>query len=103
MANITKEQIYEELENVMDPELGIDIINLGLVYDILLTDNHVRITMTMTSIGCPLAGQIIADIKETLSLSLPSLQGIDVNIVWTPSWTKERMSRYAKIALGVHG
>lgn len=102
MMNITKEQIYEELESVMDPELGIDIVNLGLIYDIALNEQNVVITMTMTSMGCPLAGHIIADIKDTLSVALPSLLPVDVKIVWTPSWSKERMSRYAKIALGVH-
>lgn len=102
MMNITKEQIYEELESVMDPELGIDIVNLGLIYDIALNEQNVVITMTMTSMGCPLAGHIIADIKDTLSVALPSLPLVDVKIVWTPSWTKERMARYAKIALGVH-
>ncbi|MFX3622683.1 MAG: metal-sulfur cluster assembly factor [Ectobacillus sp.] len=97
-----KDQIYEYLEQVLDPELGIDIVNLGLVYDVAVDEeNNVSITMTMTSMGCPLAGQIISDVKMKLSLNMPELQNIDVNIVWSPPWTKDKMSRYAKIALGV--
>jgi metal-sulfur cluster biosynthetic enzyme len=105
MANLTVDQIFEELENVMDPELGVDIVNLGLVYNVEITEeNEVRVTMTMTSMGCPMAGQIIADLKETLSTAFAStIKDIDVQIVWTPIWTKDKMSRLAKLALGVHG
>lgn len=97
------EQIYEKLEEVLDPELGIDIVNLGLVYDVRVSEeNDVEIEMTMTSMGCPMAGQIISDVKMKLSLSLKELRGIEVQIVWNPPWSKEKMSRYAKIALGIH-
>ncbi len=105
MTNLTVEQIYEELENVMDPELGVDIVNLGLVYDVEVTEeNEVNISMTMTSMGCPMAGHIIADVKETLSIAFSSsIKEIDVQIVWTPIWSKDKMSRYAKLALSLHG
>ncbi len=97
------EQIYEKLEEVLDPELGIDIVNLGLVYDVRVSEEKdVEIEMTMTSMGCPMAGQIISEVKMKLSLSLKELRGIEVQIVWNPPWTKEKMSRYAKIALGIH-
>ncbi|AGK52793.1 metal-sulfur cluster assembly factor [Bacillus sp. 1NLA3E] len=97
------EQIYEKLEEVLDPELGIDIVNLGLVYDVRVSEeNDVEIEMTMTSMGCPMAGQIISDVKMKLSLSIKELRGIEVQIVWNPPWSKEKMSRYAKIALGIH-
>lgn len=98
------ERIYEVLEEVLDPELGIDIVNLGLVYEVNVSEeNDVNIVMTMTSMGCPLAGQIVNDVKVKLSDSIEELKSIDVQIVWSPPWTKEKMSRYAKIALGVHG
>ncbi|KMY43190.1 DNA methyltransferase [Bacillus sp. FJAT-27916] len=104
METLTKEQILEELEDVMDPELGVDIVNLGLVYDVELIQPHsVKITMTMTSMGCPLAGRIVADVKEVLLLNLPMIKDVQVDIVWSPPWSKERMSRLAKLALGVHG
>ena len=103
MESITKEQVLEELECVMDPELGVDIVNLGLVYDVTFENSqHVKVTMTMTSMGCPMAGQIIAEVKETLFMQFPKLEKVDVDIVWKPVWSKDRMSRLAKLALGLH-
>ncbi len=96
-----KDKIYEQLEEVLDPELGVDIVNLGLVYDVDIDEeNNITITMTMTSMGCPLAPQIVTDVKYALS-KIPEVQNVDVNIVWNPPWSKDRMSRFAKIALGV--
>jgi metal-sulfur cluster biosynthetic enzyme len=105
MTNLTVEQIFEELESVLDPELGVDIVNLGLVYKVEVNkENDVTITMTMTSMGCPMAGQIVANVKETLAAAFSSaIKEIDVQIVWTPVWSKNNMSRLAKLALGVHG
>lgn len=69
METVTKEQVLEELECVIDPELGVDIVNLGLVYDVTFEEpQYVKVTMTMTSMGCPMAGHIIAEVKETLIL-----------------------------------
>ncbi|KAA0546718.1 metal-sulfur cluster assembly factor [Bacillus sp. BGMRC 2118] len=96
-----EESIYGALETVNDPELGIDIVNLGLVYEVDLDEKGIaKITMTLTSIGCPLAGTITDDIRGAL-LDLPEVNDVDVNIVWSPAWSKDRMSRYAKIALNV--
>ncbi|MFZ4450378.1 metal-sulfur cluster assembly factor [Salibacterium aidingense] len=99
-----EERVMAELENVTDPELGIDIVNLGLVYGVDVDDNKdAKITMTLTAMGCPLAETIVSDIKSALSelQDFGELHDIDVNIVWDPPWSKDKMSRYAKIALGV--
>ena len=96
-----KESILGALENVIDPELGIDIVNLGLVYDVDMDDEGVcKITMTLTSRGCPLGPVIVDQIKTVLS-ELPEVKDVDVNIVWNPPWNKDMMSRYAKMALGI--
>ncbi|WP_100330572.1 metal-sulfur cluster assembly factor [Bacillus xiapuensis] len=96
-----KENIMGALEQVIDPELGIDIVNLGLVYDIDMTDEgKTIITMTLTAMGCPLAGVIVDQVKAALA-GIPEVKDVEVNIVWSPPWSKERMSRYAKIALGI--
>jgi len=96
------EQIYEVLEEVIDPELGIDIVNLGLVYDVILDDElNLHINMTMTSMGCPMAPQIMTDAHTKIEAAIKDLNSIKIDIVWTPAWSKERMSRYAKIALGI--
>jgi metal-sulfur cluster biosynthetic enzyme len=101
MEKEMEESILGALETVMDPELGVDIVNLGLVYEVDLDEAGVaKITMTLTSIGCPLAGTITEDIKRAL-LELPEVKEVDVNIVWSPPWTKDKMSRYAKIALNI--
>lgn len=63
-----EEKLYANLEAVIDPELGVDIINLGLVYDVTADENNnAVITMTMTSIGCPMAGQIVSDVKSIIN------------------------------------
>ncbi|USK34777.1 metal-sulfur cluster assembly factor [Bacillus sp. F19] len=101
MDEALKENIYGALELVVDPELGVDIVNLGLVYDVDLDENGTAlVTMTLTSMGCPLAGTIIDQVKTALR-EIPEIKETEVNIVWNPPWTKDRMSRIAKIALGV--
>ncbi len=101
MSNDMKESMMGALENVVDPELGVDIVNLGLVYDAELDEEgKAIITMTLTSMGCPMGPQIVANIKQEL-LELPEVKDVDVNIVWNPPWSRDNMSRYAKMALGV--
>lgn len=101
MDEALKENMMGALEQVVDPELGIDIVNLGLVYDVDMNDADVaQVTMTLTSMGCPLAGTIAMDVKRVLT-ELPEVKDVDVNIVWNPPWNKDMMSRYAKIALGI--
>lgn len=96
-----KDSILGALELVVDPELGVDIVNLGLVYDVKMDDaGIVTIDMTLTSMGCPLAGTIVDNVKSALT-DIPEVKDTEVNIVWNPPWSKDRMSRYAKIALGV--
>lgn len=101
MEEALKENLLGALENVIDPELGIDIVNLGLIYDVDLNDDGIcTVTMTLTSMGCPLAGHIEQDIRRALS-DIPDIKEITVDIVWNPPWGKDKMSRYAKIALGI--
>ncbi|WP_349410233.1 metal-sulfur cluster assembly factor [Pseudalkalibacillus sp. SCS-8] len=96
-----KEKMMEALEEVEDPELGIDIVNLGLIYDVELDEEGMaKVTMTLTAMGCPLAGTIANDVRNAL-IDFPEVKDVDVNIVWNPPWTKDKMSRYAKIALGI--
>ena len=96
-----KDSTMSALENVIDPELGIDIVNLGLVYDVDLDDAGLAtVTMTLTSMGCPLGPVIVDQVKTALS-ELPEVKDTEVNIVWQPGWSKDMMSRYAKMALGV--
>ncbi|MGN8644614.1 metal-sulfur cluster assembly factor [Gracilibacillus sp. HCP3S3_G5_1] len=101
MDQALEENLMGALENVIDPELGIDIVNLGLVYGVDLNDEGIAtVTMTLTAMGCPLAGHIEQDVKRVME-DIPEVKDTEVNIVWNPPWSKDRMSRYAKIALGI--
>ncbi|HIX69376.1 MULTISPECIES: metal-sulfur cluster assembly factor [Enterococcus] len=97
-----KERILTALETVIDPELGIDIVNLGLVYEVEFdgeTGNTV-IKMTLTTMGCPLADILTDQIHQALK-EIPEVTTSDVKLVWYPAWTTDKMSRYARIALGI--
>src|SRR5688500_12637053 len=101
MDELLKDNIYGALETVIDPELGVDIVNLGLVYDVDIDDKgQTEITMTLTSMGCPLAGTIVEHVKAAL-YDIPEVKNVEVSIVWNPPWTKDKMSRIAKIAMGI--
>lgn len=101
MEEALEENMLGALENVIDPELGIDIVNLGLIYGVEMDDDGLcTVTMTLTTMGCPLAGHIEQDIRRALA-DIPEIKDIHVNIVWDPPWGKDKMSRYAKIALGI--
>ena len=96
-----KEKILAALESVIDPELGIDIINLGLVYEIIFENTgFTEVKMTLTTMGCPLADVLTEQIHDALK-DVEEVSEIKVNLVWYPAWTVDKMSRYARIALGI--
>lgn len=97
-----KNRILESLEQVIDPELGIDIVNLGLVYEIRFNDEYgeTQIDMTLTTMGCPLADFLTDQIRDVMT-DVPEVSKVDVRLVWYPAWTVDKMSRYARIALGI--
>ena len=96
-----KDKILLALEEVIDPELGIDIVNLGLVYEIRFEqDGRTEIDITLTTMGCPLADLITDQMHEVLA-TVPEVTSSEVKLVWYPAWSVERMSRYARIALGI--
>lgn len=96
-----KDSILEALETVIDPELGIDIVNLGLIYEIRFEDNgHTEIDMTLTTMGCPLADLLTDQIHDAMR-DIPEVTKTEVKLVWSPAWSVDKMSRYARIALGI--
>ena len=97
-----KTRILTALEEVIDPELGIDIVNLGLVYEIRFNDENgeTQIDMTLTTMGCPLADFLTDQIRDVMT-DVPEVSKVDVRLVWYPAWTVDKMSRYARIALGI--
>lgn len=92
---MTEEEIREELKQVIDPELGINIVDLGLIYGIENNDGHVHIDMTLTTPGCPMHGSMESDILYTLH-EHDEIKRVEVELVWEPRWTPEAMSDEAK-------
>lgn len=104
--NKTKEElvddIYGNLEKVVDPELGIDIVNLGLIYNIDIDDNGKAIvTMTLTTIGCPIS-ELLEEAIRMQVLKVENINECEINIVWEPVWDVSKMSRFARLSLGIH-
>jgi metal-sulfur cluster biosynthetic enzyme len=94
-----REQVMEALHNVHDPELGINIVDLGLVYGVDIDGDTVHITYTLTTMGCPIGPMIEAEIKQLLS-GVEGVENVDAEMVLRPPWTPEMMSDEAKAALG---
>ena len=95
------ERIMTALEQVIDPELGIDIVNLGLVYHVYLYETGLCVVeMTLTTMGCPLVDVITDDIITAMK-DIPEVTATEVKLVWYPVWDPSKMSRYARIALGI--
>jgi metal-sulfur cluster biosynthetic enzyme len=96
-----KDRMLTALESVIDPELGCDLVNLGLIYGLSLTDGVATVTMTLTTMGCPIT-QVLQNMIETALSKLPEVDDVQIKLVWEPAWTPEKMSRYARLALGYH-
>jgi metal-sulfur cluster biosynthetic enzyme len=95
----TREQALDALHNVYDPELGIDIVDLGLVYDVEVKDGVVHVEYALTTMGCPI-GPLIEQQMEYVLAGIPGVKATDIEMVLHPPWTPERMSEEAKAALG---
>jgi metal-sulfur cluster biosynthetic enzyme len=95
----TVEDVEEALTNVIDPELGLDFVELGLIYGIDIDGGDVQVTFTLTSPGCPIGPQVSEQIEEFVS-ELDGVNSVESTMVFTPPWTPERMSEDAKFALG---
>jgi metal-sulfur cluster biosynthetic enzyme len=100
MALLTKDSIFEALKEVYDPEIGVNIVDLGLVYDVEVLEPDVEVTMTLTSMGCPLGPVIISDVQKAVA-GMGSTGDTRVRIVWSPPWSPEMMSEDAKDELGI--
>jgi metal-sulfur cluster biosynthetic enzyme len=98
-AVVTEEDVREALEEVIDPELGLDFVSLGLVYDIELEDGEVYITFTLTTPACPIGPQVTEQMKEFVG-ELDGVESVHPKMVFDPPWSPEMMTEDAKFALG---
>lgn len=98
---VAKEQVFEALKNVIDFEIGLDVVSLGLVYDVNIDDeSNVTITMTMTTPACPLAGLILQDAEDKVR-QIEGVKDVKINLTFDPPWTPDRMSEEVKKRFGI--
>ena len=97
--NITTEQVRSALTDVIDPELGLNVVDLGLIYNIGIEENKISIDMTLTTPGCPLAGMLAGSVEQALRDAFPETD-VEVSIVWDPPWSPEMISEDARSQLG---
>lgn len=94
-------KVREQLKKVLDPELGVSIVDLGLVYGIAISKEGVcAITMTLTTIGCPLFGQIQKEIEDYV-MTLPEIEDVTIDLTFDPPWTPNKMSADTRVRLGL--
>jgi len=96
---LTEEDVYEVLEEVIDPELGLDFVSLGLVYDVNIEGSDVYVTFTLTTPACPIGPQVSEQMREFVG-DLPGVTAVHPKMVFDPAWSPEMMTEDAKFALG---
>ena len=97
---LNREDIIKCIKKVMDPEIPVNLYDLGLIYSIKILNNDVKIEMTLTNPNCPVAGQMPENVGKSIE-ALKGLRSVEVNLVWKPIWTKDLMSEDAKLALDI--
>ena len=96
-----KEKIIEEIKKIYDPEIPVNIYDLGLIYDIKVEDkNTAKIKMTLTSPNCPVAESLPKEVKDGI-MQVEGIDNVDLDLVWDPPWVKDRMSEAAKLELNL--
>ena len=95
----TREQVIDALKVVEDPELGMDIVDLGLLYDVEVTGPNVHVTFSLTSMGCPVGPMIEEQIRDVVA-GMDGVEQVESELTWDPPWTPEKMSDDAKFILG---
>lgn len=103
MALPTPEEVRELIKlKVRDPELMMNIVDLGLIYDVVITpEKTAEVTMTLTSPGCPAGPEIITNVQRETHVAFPDLEEVNIHLTWTPFWNPDMMSEDAKEELGI--
>ena len=97
---VTEEQVYDALRTCYDPEIPVNIVDLGLIYEVTVKDDNVNVVMTLTARGCPLHSLISQEVRSRLA-SIPGIKSANVQVVWDPPWDPSRLSEAAKKMLGL--
>ena len=99
-VGVREEDVLEVLREVFDPEIPVNIVDLGLVYEIAIQPKRVDVKMTLTALGCPMAGEVMSDVRDHL-LQIDGVEEAGVELVYEPPWTPERMTEDARWELGM--
>ena len=94
------EKYWELLNSIIDPELGVGIVDLALIYDVEITNGRAVVTMTLTSMGCPVGPSIINQVEEQTE-EIPGVEEVAINLVWEPIWTPDRMNPDVRAMLAI--
>ena len=97
---VTNEQVYEALRNCYDPELPVNLVDLGLIYDVKVDDDNVNVVMTLTARGCPAHSFISEQVREEVE-KIAGVKSANVQVVWDPPWNVSRLSEAARKQLGI--
>ena len=97
---VTKDEVYEALQGCYDPEIPVNIVDLGLIYDVEINEDKVNVKMTLTAPGCGMGPMIASDAQQKI-LQLPGVSEANVDLVWDPPWDPSRISEEAKGKLGI--
>ena len=95
-----KEKIITEIKKIYDPEIPVNIYELGLIYDIIIEDKNVEVKMTLTSPNCPVAESLPKEVKDSI-LKIKDVKDVDLKLVWAPPWNQDMMSEAAKLELNL--
>lgn len=98
--NPIESEVYEALKGVLDPEVGLNIVDMGLLYNITATTEEIHISMTLTSPGCPMGDMIMEDVEDTVKAIAPDAK-VMVALTWDPAWSSEMISKEGRRFLGM--
>jgi metal-sulfur cluster biosynthetic enzyme len=101
LAGVREEDVINALREVYDPELPFNVVDLGLVYGVEVNGRKVKVKMTLTTIGCPLSVYLVDMVEETIKQKIPEVEDVEVELVFDPPWTPDRMAPEVKRLLGL--
>ena len=101
MCNITKEQVFDAIRNVIDPEVGFNLVEMGLIYDAIIDDDcNVKVVMTLSTRGCPLHQMLTQWVNDAVEMRVDGVKAVEVEVVWEPEWNISMAEDNVKQALG---
>lgn len=102
MTETLESQIWEALSRIHDPEMPVSLVDMGMVYRVDVADHVAEIDLTFTSIGCPAMDMILDDVREAVG-AIPGIELVELEVVWSPPWTKERLTQKGRTLLLASG